>query len=55
MEITKEKFNEYRRCQNLGIYNMLDYSSWQPRTFLTKDEWTYIISNYGELFDKFES
>lgn len=56
MEITKEKFEDYRNCQQLGIYNMLAYSQYVNNglTNLTKDEWFEIIKNYKEYFNKFK-
>lgn len=53
MEITKEQFEEYRRCQQLGYYNMLDYGSWSRITTLSKSQWISIISNYTTLASKY--
>lgn len=44
--ITHGKFREYRRCQSIGWFNMLDYNSWKPYTSLTQDEWFDIIDRY---------
>ena len=54
-EITKEKFEEYRRWQRLGFYNMLDYNSWRTHTTLTEDEWFEIVNNYSQYKEQFES
>lgn len=50
MEITKEKWQDYRRCQELGYWNMYDYTSYAQHklTKLTKDEWLEIIKNYSK-------
>ena len=54
VNITQEKFSEYRRCQKLGKFNMLEYSNWQPYTFLTQCEWYQIITNYDNYLKEFE-
>ena len=54
VNITQEKFSEYRRCQKLGKFNMLEYSNWQPYTFLTKCECYQIIANYDNYLNEFE-
>lgn len=51
---TKKLYDEYRRCQNLGYFNMLDYESWKPYTTLTRDEWMFIIQNYDYLRRSYE-
>lgn len=51
--ITKEQFAEYRRCQDLGFWNMYDYASWSSVTTLTEGEWLEIIKNYGELKERY--
>lgn len=53
MEITKEQFAEYRRCQQLGYFNMFDYNSWSNFTTLSKSQWISIISNYTTLAAKY--
>lgn len=54
-EITKEKFEDYLRCQQLGTYNVFDYNSYfgDGLTSLTKDEWKEIIVNYLQYKKKF--
>lgn len=52
--ITIDKFSEYRRCQKLGKFNMLEYSKWEPYTSLTEGELHLIISNYGNYKKNFE-
>lgn len=54
VNITQEKFSEYRRCQKLGKFNMLEYSNWQPYTTLTQCEWYHIITNYDNYLNEFE-
>lgn len=48
-KVTREEFAEYVRCQQVGLFNMLDYRSWSAYTFLSKDKWIYCISNYRDL------
>lgn len=53
-DITKEQFAEYKRCQALGLFNMLDYTSWSQYTTLTRDQWGACImhyKHYSELFN----
>lgn len=55
MEITKEHFLEYLRCQRIGRYNMLDFNSWEPYTSLPRAYWFEIVYNYSEYHKKFMS
>ena len=52
--ITPAKFFEYRRCQKLGKFNMLEYANWKPYTTLTECEWYQIISNFENYLKEFE-
>lgn len=54
VHITEDKFSEYRRCQKLGKFNMLEYNNWQPYTTLTQCEWYQIITNYDNYLNEFE-
>ena len=54
INITEDKFSEYRRCQKLGKFNMLDYLNWEPHTTLTECEWFQIIANYKNYLNEFE-
>ena len=54
VNITEDKFFEYRRCQRLGKFNMLDYLNWEPYTTLTECEWFQIIANYKNYLNEFE-
>ena len=54
VNITADKFSEYRRCQKLGKFNMLEYPNWQPYTTLTQCEWYQIIANYDNYLNEFE-
>ena len=54
VNITADKFCEYRRCQKLGKFNMMDYSNWKPYTTLTECEWCEIITNYDNYLKEFE-
>ena len=51
-DMTEEKWNEYIAVQKSGAFNMFDPRA-REMTCLTKDEWLYIMENYGELSDKF--
>lgn len=54
VNITADKFSEYRRCQKSGRFNMVEYSNWKPYTTLTEDEWYQIITNYDNYLKEFE-
>lgn len=54
VNITVDKFCEYKRCQKLGKFNMVDYSKWKPYTTLTECEWYEIITNYDNYLKEFE-
>lgn len=54
VNITADKFSEYRRCQELGYFNMLEYTKWQPFTTLTECEWFQIITNYDNYLKEFK-
>ena len=54
MTITKEQWEDYRRIQNYGEYNMFDPRARQLSDILTKEEWVYVMSNYTQLHDKYE-
>lgn len=54
MKITKEQFEEYLRCQELGYYNMFDWTSWSRITTLTKEQWVDIMTNYTYYKKKFK-
>ena len=54
VNITADKFCEYRRCQKLGKFNMMDYSNWEPHTILTECEWYEIITNFDKYLKEFE-
>ena len=53
--ISPQKFGEYRRCQILGYFNMLDYQNWKRFTRLTEDEWWEIIDNYDHYKKMFNN
>jgi len=53
MTITKEQWEDYKRIQNYGEYNMLDPRARQLSDILTKEEWTYIIRNYSQLSEEY--
>ena len=53
--ISRQQFDEYRRCQCLGVFNMLDYNSWKHYTTLTKNEWFEIIKEYDTYYDLFHT
>ncbi len=50
VDITKEKFDEYKRVQMSGEFNMFDPQA-RAMTDLTKDEWVTIMREYGKLND----
>lgn len=55
IEITKEHFLEYLRCQSMGLFNMLDYNSWERYTGLSRSAWFEIVYHYSEYYKEFMS
>jgi len=51
--ITKKQYEEYLQVQQEGLYNMFDTRARQM-TSLTKEQWIYIMSNYGKLEKKYK-
>jgi len=47
-EITKEMFEEYKRIQASGMYNMLSPQA-REMSSMDKKQWFAIIKNYNEL------
>ena len=47
-EITKEKFDEYKKVQMSGMFNMFDPRA-REMTDLSKDEWVTIMQEYKKL------
>lgn len=54
MELTKEQFAEYRKCQDIGLFNMLDWESWRYGTTLTEKQWWEAIKNYKYYKQKYK-
>ena len=48
VEITKEKFDEYKEIQMSGMFNMFDPRA-REMTNLTKAEWVTIMQEYEKL------
>ena len=48
VEITKEKFDEYKEVQMSGAYNMFDPQA-RAMTNLSKEEWVTIMQEYEKL------
>ena len=48
VDITKEKFDKYKRVQKAGKYNMFDPRA-REMTNLTKNEWIIIMKDYKKL------
>ena len=48
IDITKEKFDEYKQVQMSGDFNMFDPQA-RAMTDLTKDEWITIMKDYKKL------
>lgn len=53
MNITKKEWNAYRKVQIGGQFNMLMPQARQS-SGLDQETYSYIISNYNMLADKFE-
>ena len=48
VEITKEKFDEYKKVQMSGMFNMFDPRA-REMTDLSKEEWVTIMQEYEKL------
>ena len=53
VNITEEKFKAYRKLQNSGEINMLDYINGCKLTGLSEEEYIDIINNYNTYREKF--
>jgi len=53
LEITKEQFAAYVRVQMSGVTNMFDVRNVTVLTGLDKKQIMEIMSNYGELEEKY--
>ena len=53
MEVSIEQFQEYRKVQDSGAYNMFTPQA-REMTTLSKNEWIYILKNYSELKSIYE-
>ena len=51
-EITKEEFQEFKRVQLSGMYNMFDPQAIRE-SGLDKDTYLKIMKNYSELDEKY--
>ena len=51
--ITESEWNEYRSIQKGGLYNMFDPKA-REHTTLNKEQWFFIIKNYGMLKKEYE-
>ena len=48
IDITKAKFDKYKKIQKGGKYNMFDIRA-REMTDLSKDEWNTIMQDYEKL------
>ena len=53
VEITKKQFEDYVRVQKSGVTNMFDLNNVKALTGLNKEQCLEIMSNYGELEEKY--
>ncbi len=53
LEITKDQFEAYVRVQKSGVTNMFDLNNVKALTGLNKEQCLEIMSNYGELEEKY--
>jgi hypothetical protein len=53
-EITKEQFEAYTDVQMSGVTNMFDVRTVQSLSGLEKEQIMTIMTNYGELKDKYD-
>ena len=54
VEITEEQFEAYVRVQKSGVTNMFDLNNVKALTGLNKEQCLEIMSNYGELEEKYK-
>ena len=54
VEITKEQFAAYVRVQMSGVTNMFDVRNVTALSGLNKNQIMEIMSNYGELEEKYK-
>ena len=52
--ISKEQFESYVRVQKSGVTNMFDLNNVKALTGLNKEQCLEIMSNYGELEEKYK-
>ena len=48
VQITKEDFDEYKRVQESGMFNMFDPRA-RDMTSLSKEQWIRIMKDYEKL------
>ena len=53
-KITKEQFKAYVNVQMSGVTNMFDVRTVQSLSGLEKEQILTIMTNYGELKDKYD-
>ena len=53
LEITKDQFTAYVRVQKSGVTNMFDVRNVTALSGLNKNQIMEIMSNYGELEEKY--
>ena len=53
-EITKEQFEAYVDVQESGVTNMFDVKTVSQLSGLEKEQILTIMTNYGELKDKYD-
>ena len=51
--ISKKQFESYVRVQKSGVTNMFDLNNVKALTGLNKEQCLEIMSNYGELEEKY--
>jgi len=54
MEISREDFNAYVRVQRMGVTNMFDTRTVSVYSGLDRGQIIQIMSNYGELKEKYD-
>lgn len=55
IEITKDKFNQFRKVQQAGLITMASIAMVMVNTDLTKKEVAEILINLKKYIDKYES
>lgn len=52
-KLAKDHWQEYLRCQRLGLFNMFDFGNWERFTSLSREHWLEAMSNYDFYMNEY--